>query len=286
MTAGQNHTEPREDIDLLLLAERTLAYLKRFGWLFLAAVVLGLGTGYLFYKKMPTVYQSRLVLHSYILTNPEQLQLVSNWDRLLKQKEYKTLAAIFNCPEQVLHGVKQLRGKEIQQAFTPTNPNGFTIDAQVTNNDLLAPLQAGIVYAFDNSEYVRERLATKRASLEELISKTSEEVRKLDSTKKMVEGIIGGSQRSSSSLIVDGSSINRQLIEMNEKLLGFRESLRFINGVQVLQGFSKFSAPSNPKLIPWLFMGLLFCLCLTWAGTLAWSLHLKLKARKQARSQS
>jgi len=281
MTAGKkNNTEQQEDIDLLLLVERFLLFLKRFAWLFLVAVILGLTAGYLFYRSIPKTYQSRLVVHSYILTNPEQLQIVSNWNRLLNQKEYKSLSVLLNCSENILRGVKQLKGKEIQQVFTPNNPNGFTIDALVTNNDLLDSLQAGIVYGFENSEYIKEKLVVKRAILQELISKTTEEIKKLDSTKKIMESIIGGSGRSSSSLIVDGSSINRQLIEMNEKLLGFKESLRFTNAVQVLQSFSKFNTPSGPKLIPWLIMGLVSFVCMGWASAVIYNINQKLKRRK------
>lgn len=281
MTAGKkNNTEQQEDIDLLLLVERFLLFVKKFAWLFLVAVVLGLTAGYLFYRSIPKTYQSRLVVHSFILTNPEQLQILSNWNRLLHQKEYKSLSVLLNCPENILHGVKQLKGKEIQQVFSPNNPNGFTIDALVTNNDLLDSLQAGIVYGFENSEYIKEKLAVKRAILEELISKTTEEIKKLDSTKKIMESIIGGSGRSSSSLIVDGSSINRQLIEMNEKLLGFKESLRFTNAVQVLQSFSKFNTPSGPKLIPWLIMGLVSFVCMAWASAVIYNINQKLKRRK------
>ncbi len=281
MTAGKkNNTEQQEDIDLLLLVERFLLFVKKFAWLFLVAVVLGLTAGYLFYRSIPKTYQSRLVVHSFILTNPEQLQILSNWNRLLHQKEYKSLSVLLNCPENILHRVKQLKGKEIQQVFSPNNPNGFTIDALVTNNDLLDSLQAGIVYGFENSEYIKEKLAVKRAILQELISKTTEEIKKLDSTKKIMESIIGGSGRSSSSLIVDGSSINRQLIEMNEKLLGFKESLRFTNAVQVLQSFSKFNIPSGPKLIPWLIMGLVSFVCMAWASAVIYNINQKLKRRK------
>ncbi len=284
MTAGaKNTTEQPEDIDLLLLLERFIAFLKRFGWLFITALLLGLAAGYWFYRSIPKTYQSRLVVHSYLLTNPEQIQIVNNWDRLLKQKEFKNLSLLLHCPENILYGVKQLKAKEIQQVFTPNNPNGFVIDALVTNNNILDSLQSGIVYGFENSEYVKERLDAKRASLQELIIKTTAEISKLDSTKKIIEGIIGGSGRSSSSLILDGSSINRQLIEMNEKLLGFKESLEFTNAIQVLQSFSKFNEVHGPKLIPWLFIGVVCFLFLAWAIVLVYTTNQKLNQRKKDR---
>ncbi len=281
---SKNQGEASEDIDLLLLLERFIAFLKKYRWIFIVAVLCGLLSGYLFYRAIAKTYRSRMVVHSFFLSNQEHLQIVSNWNNLLKQKEYKILADAFNCPENILHGVKQLKAKEIQQVFTPNNPNGFTIDVLVTNNNVLDSLQAGIVYGFENNEYIKERLAVKRASLQELITKTSEEIKKLDSTKKIMEGIIGGKGHSSSSLIVDGSSINRQLIEMNEKLLVFKEGLQFTNAVQVIQSFSKFNIPDGPKLIPWLIIGLFFFLCLAWTFSVLISVSQKLKKRKQLRT--
>lgn len=285
MTTDEKRTEaPSEDIDLLLLLERFISFTKKYRWIFFVAILCGLLSGYLFYRSIPTTYRSRMLVHSYFLTNQEHLQIVSNWNNLLKQKEYKALADAFNCSENILHGVKQMRPREIQQVFTPSNPNGFTIDVLVTNNNLLDSLQAGIAYGFENNEYIKERLAVKRAALQELITKTSEEIKKLDSTKKIMEGIIGGKEHSSASLIVDGSSINRQLIEMDEKLLGFKESLQFTKAVEVLQNFNKFKKPAGPHLIPWLVIGLFFFLCLAWAYSVLNNISQKLKKRNQLRT--
>ncbi len=281
MTAGIKKSDDLpEDIDLLLLLERVISYLKRFRWHFISAIVLGLIAGYLFYLSIPKTYRSRMVVHSFILTNPEQMQIVNNWNSLLKQKEFTSLSILLNCPEEVLQQVNLIKPKEIQQAFTPSNPNGFTIDVLVTDINVLDTLQKAIVYGFENSEYIKEKLLVKRNILKELISKTSDEIKKLDSTKKRMESIIDGSGRSSSTLIIDGSTVNRQLIEMNEKLLSFKENLQFTNAVQVLQSFSKFKKADGPKLLSWLLIGLIFFICLTWAATVLYSINEKLKRRK------
>jgi hypothetical protein len=269
-----------EDIDLLRLLERAILFFKRFKWFFAGALLAGVISGWFFYRfRIPVTYKSRAVFHSFILTNPEQIQIVNNWNRQLKQKEYKTLSAALGCDEKLLVQTKELWAKEIQQAFTPNNPNGFTIDVIVTNNNVLDSLQKAIIYGFENGNYVKERLATKRESLKELIEKTTAEIQKLDSTKKEVENIIAGNGHASSSLIVDASSINRQLIEMNEKLLNYKESLEFTNAVQVLQGFSQFSQPDGPHLLPWLIIGVFFFMALAWVYAVISNINRKLKQR-------
>jgi len=275
-----------DDIDLLALLERSILFFKKYKWIFLAAILLGLLLGLLRYRSLPKLYKSRLILHSIVLTNQNDIQIVANWNALLTSRGYTELAADFNCQEDILHKVKQIKAEEIQKVFTPTNPNGFTIDVLVTDISVLEELQKGIVYGFDNSEYVKDRLAAKRNRLRELIDKTSAEVKRLDSTKKTVENILSGKGASSSSLIVDASGISRQLIEMNEKLHSFREDLKFTNSVLVLQSFSKFKTPVGPNLFVWLFLGLASCLSIAYLYALFSSTNQKLKKRSRLRKET
>jgi capsular polysaccharide biosynthesis protein len=270
----------QEDIDLFNLIERSLLFFKKYKWAFIIAIIFGLAAGIFFYKAIPKTYSSRMIVHSFMLTNPEEIQIVSNWNQLLGKGEYEVLSARLNCQEQVLRKVKKIKAEEIQQVFSPTNPHGFIVDVLVTDNDILDSLQAAILFGFENTAYVKDKVEMRRTILRELIEKTSAEIKQLDSTKKELENIIAGKEKSSSSLIIDGSNSNKQLIEMNEKLLSFKTDLQFANSVQILQGFSKFRKPSGPKLLPWLVMGLLACLVLAYMYALLRSIGERLKERK------
>jgi hypothetical protein len=283
---AKNQPAPSEDIDLFLLIERSILFFRKYRWVFIAAIILGISAGFYFYNAIAKTYKSRMIVHSFLLSNQEEIQIVNNWNELLKKKEYDELKTVFHCNGDILHKVKRIKAEEIQLVFSQANPNGFTIDVLVTDNAVLEELQKGIIYGFENIGYIKRRLDVKKGSLNELISKTSAEIQKLDSTKKILENIIRGKGNSSSSLIIDGSSVNRQLIEMNEKLLSFRESLQFTNAVQVLQDFKKFRKPDGPKLIPWLVIGLLFFLSLGYIYALVSSIKEGLKARAGKREKS
>jgi hypothetical protein len=156
----------------------------------------------------------------------------------------------------------------------------------VTDNSILEQLQKAIVYAFNNSDYVKDRLAAKRARLLELIDKTGLELKKLDSTKKMVENILSGKASSPSSLIIDASNMNRQSIDMNEKLLSFKEDLKFSNAVEVLHGFTKFKNPAGPNLYVWLFLGLISGLSIAYIIALFRSINQKIRNRILPRKET
>lgn len=274
-----NQDNQSEDIDLLVLVERSLLFFSKYKWAFILAIIAGLSLGYFVYRALPNIYKSRLIVHPFLLSNADEMEIVDNWSDLLSKREYTALASALNCREKILRKIKKIKAEEVMKVSAPANPNGFTIDVNTTDNSVLDELQAGIVYGLENSEYVRQRIAEKRRNLQELISTTSNEILKLDTIKKALENIIEGNKKSSSSLIIDGSSVNRQLIEMNEKLLSFRETLEFTNAIQVLQGFSKFKRPAGPRLIPWLVIGLACCLCIAYLYALISSVRKKLKQR-------
>ncbi len=287
MTEDNKHREaPSEDIDLLLLVERAILFFRRYRWVFIIAIILGLGTGFYFYKKTAKTYKSQLLVHSFLLTNLEEIQIVKTWNELLGKKEFPALSAILHCDEKILYKVKKIKASELQKVFSQQNPNGFLVEVVVTDNAVLDDLQTGIVYGFENNVYVKKRLDVKKAGLQELINKTDKEIRKLDSTKKIIEGIIGGKGTGSSSLIIDGSSVNRQLIEMNEKLIILKESHQYTNAVQVLQDFAKFSKPAGPHLLPWLVIGLVPFLGIAYIFALVSSIRRGLRTREQQRGKS
>src|SRR5688572_12580573 len=216
-------TQP-DDIDLLALLERFIAFSRKNKWLFIICCCLGLSLGYLKYLSLPSIYKSRMLLQPLMLSNQNDIQIVANWNGLLRSGNRDVLSTIFAIPDDTLEKLKQIKAEEIQKIFTPSNPNGFTIDAWVTDVSILDRVQEGIIYGFENSEFVKNRLASRKNRLRELIDITSTEIKRLDSTKKIVENIIVGKGASSATLIVDGSTISRQLVEMNEKLLNFKET--------------------------------------------------------------
>ena len=282
-TSHKTSPPPPEDIDILALLERAVIFFRKYKWIFIVAVVVGLGTGYLTYRKLPTVYKSRMIVHSFTLSNEDFIQVIDNYNTLIKKHELEQVSAAFEIPVQVLGKVKQIKSTQIQKVFTANNPNGFYIDVFVTDNAILGELQKGIVNGLENIEYIRKQLAIKKANIALLISEVEKEIGKLDSTKSNVERSLDGKGTHSSSLIVDISGINKQLIDMKEKLLNYKSEIQFLTAIQVLQGFSAFSRPAGPNMLVWLGLGLIGALVLAYCFALFHSIREKLKTRSRQR---
>jgi hypothetical protein len=247
----------RDELDLLSLTEGAISFFKNFGVTIIVFSIIGLLLGYLAYLVIPDKYSSTLVLHSQIVTNQEQLQIVKTWDDLLQKKEYELLASTLNCDPGIVKKVSEFSGDEIQKLYVPDNPNGFTIGVLVKDTGILDRLQQAIVYGLQNNEYIRERVAVKKSNLNALIQKVTTEISALDSTKSNVENIINNKKQNQSAFIIDVTGINGQLIALNEKLFQYQSDLKFVNAVQVLQNFNKLKNPEKPKLSFSLLIGLI-----------------------------
>ena len=88
---------PNDDIDLFQLLEKMILFFRKYKWVFLIAFTLGLASGIFTYGRLPKLYKSRLILHSFTLSNPNFIQIIDNWNSLLKRGEHQSLASIFNC---------------------------------------------------------------------------------------------------------------------------------------------------------------------------------------------
>lgn len=245
----------KDDLDLIALLERIFSFFSKYGKLIAVCSIAGMLIGILLFFVLPKRYSSTLLLHSFTLTNTEHINIIDNWNQLLKKGEYEALSKDLNCDPGMLEKVSKISASEIQKLYIQNNPNGFMVEAIVKDTGVLDALQKGIINGLENGEYLKAKLESKKSNLRQLIEKVKIEMSKLDSTKKDIEKSINNNNKSSSSYIIDVSGITGQMISLNEKLLGYQEDLRFTRAVQVLHNFAKFKKPESPKLFKLLVLG-------------------------------
>jgi len=282
MNEDKPQQNPEDDVDLISLLERMVLFFRRFGGIFIVAAITGILLGCLVYFTSSKIYRSRMILHSSYLTNEEQIEIVDSWNELLKRNERVTLGHVLNCDESLLNDVTSMEGADILKNYSATNPNGFYIDVKVKNNSILPQLQKAILDGLNNTEFVKQKLASRKENLKELIDKLSIEIKKLDSVKSEIENIISNKERNSSTLMLDVTGVNRQLIDMNEKLLSYREELKFASGVQVVQGLVPMNTPVSISLKVMILLGLILCVSIAYLFTLVIYVRDRLKKRKTA----
>ena len=268
-----------DDIDFINLLERIFLFFRKYRIAFIIAIIAGITMGCVKYYSSVKMYKSRLILHSSFLTNLEEIEIIDYWNELLKRHEYTTLAQSFNCREAMLGKVASIEGSEILKNYSASNPNGFYIDVRILDNSVLPELQKAIVYGLNNTEYVRQRINSRKQTLEQLITKVTGEIQKLDSVKKSIESMILFKEKNSSSFMLDIPEVNKEFIDMNEKLLGYQEELKLANGIQVIQGFVPLNTAVSVSLKVMILLGLILCLSITFILAQLHSAWVRLKKR-------
>lgn len=284
MSENQQGAEHKnDDLDLIKLFERIFSFCKNYGRLIVLFSIAGIIAGYALYKLSPKQYASSLLLHSFTLSNTELINIIDNWNALLKDKEYAVLAERLNCDQNTVKKISKISASELQKLYISNNPNGFKVEVLVNDNSVLDSLSKRIVYGLENGEYIKAKLASRRSNLMQLIDKVKIEILKLDSTKKQIENSINNNNLHTSSFILDVSNINGQMIGLNEKLLGYQDELKFCNAVQVLHNFEKFERSVAPKLFKSLVLGFIGGFALGYI--LALYLYLRRRVALHARSK-
>lgn len=286
MTEQKTDIAEADEIDLIFLLERAILFLRKYRIIFIIAIVVGVALGCLNYFTSTKMYKSRLILHSSFLTNLEEIEIIDYWDELLKRNEYGTLSQTLKCSETMLHKLASIEGSEILKNYSASNPNGFYIDVKILDNAILPELQKTIVDGLNNTEYVKQKIFAKKENLKELINRTSLESRKLDSIKTNIENIIGTKGSNPSLLMLNVTEINKERIDLNEKLLNYQEELTFNSGVQILQSFVPLNTPVSTSLKVMIVLGLLLCLAIAFILALLNSVRIRLNKRSSSNDRS
>lgn len=267
-----------DEFDVTALFQNARLFFSHYGKLLLIVALAGLLAGGLRFWLTPNLYSSSLMLQPTILSDPEQMELINNWSAMLKKKELRVLAKQFNINEAVLHKVQSITTEELEKSYSPGNYTAFTLTAIVTDTAVLRPLQKGIEYALDNSEYVKDKLIIKRNNLHALIQTLQQEITRLNNLQTAVATSLLQNNNNSGRFILNVSDVSSQIAGLQEKKLNFEENLSFTSAVHVLQNFYMPSRPTFPVLIKQLLMGLAGGLFL--GNAIAFYLYIQRKAAK------
>ena len=130
---------------------------------------------------------------------------------------------------------------------------------------------------------MRDRVNSRKARFEEMITNVKSEISKLETTKTVVDSVIRHSKNGATPFLVDISSLNAQWIALNEKLLSYQDELKFSNAVQVFQEFNKPNKPIGPSLLKNLAFGLIGGLFIGYLVSLFLKVRQKLRSRTRTR---
>lgn len=250
INSGQNN---HDDIDLIVVLERISRFLSGNIKYLVTTAIVGLICGVVIYFTLPKSYSSTMILRTQVLSNTEEIEIVSSWNNLLGNGEYVVLSKTLNCSTDLITNLKSIKAESILNLLPTTS--AFTVTVLVKDTSILEELQNAIIFGLENNEYVKAKVNFKRDNTTQMIASITQEIARLDSTKKKIESSSTGKSASPASFIVDISDVNVQMITLREKLYQNQETLKFVDAIQIMQKFEKFERPASPHLSILMFSG-------------------------------
>jgi LPS O-antigen subunit length determinant protein (WzzB/FepE family) len=246
-----------DEVDLVLALRSGVRYVKSYWTLFLLSVTLGTLGGLAAYHLLPPTYRVTMIADSRMLSSVEVVSIVESWQELIKKKERRALAGRLHVSEAVISQVGKLEADLINQKMVGNNPDDdpFIITANVKDNRVLDDLQAGIIYYLENNKYVKDRVAVKKQNLDSLRRQVNNQIADLNNLKGSLRRLVENGGNGSGAFLTDPASVNEMIVNLYEKRLGIDENLRFIDDIQVIEGFTRFDKPDSPKLSICLVVG-------------------------------
>ena len=247
---------PADELDLSALFQKATSFLRQYGKLLLLVALIGLLAGFIRYWKTPNLYTSSMVLQPTILTEPEQRAVINNWCSLIQKKERPILAKQFNVDLTMLRKVESITADELQKIYTTKNFTAFTVNVVVRDTAVLQPLQKGMIYALENSEYIKDKLASRRRILSSMTQTVQQEITRLNKLQQIVETSLQQPGNTGSRVLLNVSDMSEQIADLQEKKFNYEEELAFLSAVNVLQNFYTPLYPTYPILLKQLAIGL------------------------------
>ena len=247
---------PTDELDISALFQQAISFLRQYGKLFLVVALLGLLAGFVRYAKTPNLYTSTLVMQPNILTEPEQIAVIDNWCELIQKRERPILAKQFNVDVSLLKKVESITADELQKIYDPRNFTAFTVNVVVRDTAVLQPLQKGMIYALENSAFVKDKLVSRKSILKSMMQIVQQEITRLDNMQQVVETSLQQPTTTGSHIMLNVSGISQQIADLKEKKLNYAEELSFTSAVNVLQNFYTPVNPTFPVLLKQLTLGL------------------------------
>lgn len=243
--------QANDEIDLQEMAVRVIRYF--WNHLIFICVLCGLGIvlGVLAYRSLPKKYESQMVILSDLLTKTYGDRMSRSLEGLIKEENYNELGAKFGMPADRIKGLSWIEIECFPDPKSPQRENitkdetYFVVTVDVTDRSVLPELQDGMLNFFRNNELVKKHARQREALNTAVINKIDKELKSLDSLKQY---IFQRGPFKTENLMFDPAAIFSSGVQLTKMRWESQQELEFANSIHLVEGFTAFEKPAEPKL--------------------------------------
>lgn len=251
-----------DEIDLLHLLVKIFRFLLKNWLVIVLSVAICVVISWVSYKNAPKSYRGSMVIRSEFLSESYATQMVDHLQVLFKDRNDSLLSAKLNIPLADVGSINNIRIEPLPGA----NPAQSELDKMVymvvveaSRPSILPKAQEGLVYYFDNQEFLKTRVAERKKVYKDLIERIDSEINGAS------DGDPGGLYLTKNSKSKDREAKNKSTIlfdpstvrvYMFKDRMEAEEKLSLLRGVEVVDGFMPTVSPSKPNRVVFLAGGL------------------------------
>jgi hypothetical protein len=235
-----------DEIDLLKLFLNAINILRANFWLILCFFLLGTALGFLHYYSSRKIYENRLIISSSILTRSYGKILIDNLNKHRRLNDIKTIADQLNVSQDIAKDIAFINIENFIEADELKESDRYVITVEVYNEEILPELQQGLIYYLENNEFAKVRVEQNKSYMQQMISKIDHEIKDMEEFKIRI--FKGDLFQGNGNVMFDPTAVNSKIIELTEKKLTLQNNFSLANSVHVVEGFTRFTKPSKPKL--------------------------------------
>jgi hypothetical protein len=247
----EKHASPASDeIDLIELAVKILRFFQHYFFLFLISISLGAGIGAGLYFIVPDVYVSKMVIQSDILTESYSDRIAESIDNLIGEQNYLLLSQRLALTPAEARDLQSIKIESVKKTKEEDKEESiFIVTADVLDKTIIPKLQDGIINYLRSNEFVKIRVKQRIVYYEKLIASVGEEIKSLDTLKqKLLSGKPIYGKSTGEMMLIDPTNIYNQIINLKRQQLDYQHALELANSIQLVEGFTIYEKPAEPKL--------------------------------------
>ena len=258
-----------DELNLKDLFTRLILFISRNFKLIFAIIFIGVISVILYQKFKTPYYETKAICMSgiseYERVEYEEdwlqrtaIDLVNHLEINVENRDYQALSRSLGIDIKTASNIKkieaeQLYQKDMHEEFFTLNK--FNILLKVYDKNIIADVQEGLIYYFNNNNYVNELYQRFKKSKQRVIEDINNEMKLLKEIR--LKGIVDNTNFSSSLKVVNGyekSTINNQITILSEYREKIRTQKEILKPLSFVQEFARVSKKEDDILI-WSLIG-------------------------------
>ncbi len=247
-----------QEIDLVVLFTRFLKFIKKYFWLFVIGLVIGMIIGFVKCKLSKPSYRSRIVATTSHISLYFAVDMINILDDLIAEKNYDQISQKLGIEKNISEQLKKIEAKPIRDN-PEKDPNRFEIAVKIFDNQYLEDIAVGLDTYISSNPYTRERYELFKSSTKELIQKIDSEIVEMDEFQK--EMYLNMSDKQNQPYILglgDESSIQSRLVGLYKEKQALKSRLQLNRPFIIIEGFTKYIEPAVSDLMYCLIYSMIF----------------------------